>query len=82
VLDYPKGFDLITFSERDLDVHIDSLRHRWILGSQCTHERCLLFHLKRKSESEVGTSENDLGCSLVGVERAQIISIPGLHPID
>jgi hypothetical protein len=21
--------DLVTFSERDLDVHIDSLRHRW-----------------------------------------------------
>jgi general stress protein 26 len=32
VLDYSKGFghsDLVTFSERDLDVHIDSLRHRW-----------------------------------------------------
>jgi len=32
VLDYSKGFghsDLITFSERDLDVHIESLRHRW-----------------------------------------------------
>jgi general stress protein 26 len=31
-LDYSKGFghsDLVTFSERDLDVHIDSLRHRW-----------------------------------------------------
>lgn len=32
VLDYSKGFghsDLITFSERDLDLHIESLRHRW-----------------------------------------------------
>ena len=32
VLDYSKGFghsDLVTFSGRDLDVHIDSLRHRW-----------------------------------------------------
>jgi general stress protein 26 len=32
VLDYAKGFghsDLVTFSERDLDVHIQSLRHRW-----------------------------------------------------
>lgn len=32
VLDYSKGFghsDLVTFSERDLDLHIDSLRHRW-----------------------------------------------------
>jgi nitroimidazol reductase NimA-like FMN-containing flavoprotein (pyridoxamine 5'-phosphate oxidase superfamily) len=32
VLDYSKGFghsDLVTFSDRDLDVHIDSLRHRW-----------------------------------------------------
>jgi len=32
VLDYSKGFghsDLVTFSERDLDVHIRSLRHRW-----------------------------------------------------
>jgi general stress protein 26 len=32
VLDYSKGFghsDLVTFSERDLDVHIESLRHRW-----------------------------------------------------
>ena len=33
VLDYSKGFghsDLVTFSERDLDVHLDSLRHRWV----------------------------------------------------
>lgn len=32
VLDYSKGFghsDLITFSERDLDQHIGSQRHRW-----------------------------------------------------
>jgi len=32
VLDYSQGFghsDLITFSERDLDVHIRSLRNRW-----------------------------------------------------
>jgi general stress protein 26 len=32
VLDYSKGFghsDLVTFSERDLDVHIRSLRHHW-----------------------------------------------------
>lgn len=32
VLDYSKGFghsDLIAFSERDLDLHIASLRHRW-----------------------------------------------------
>jgi nitroimidazol reductase NimA-like FMN-containing flavoprotein (pyridoxamine 5'-phosphate oxidase superfamily) len=32
VLDYSKGFgrsDLVRFSERDLDMHIDSLRHRW-----------------------------------------------------
>jgi len=32
VLDYSKGFghsDLVTFSERDLDLHIESLRHRW-----------------------------------------------------
>ncbi len=32
VLDYSQGFghsELVTFSERGLDVHIDSLRHRW-----------------------------------------------------
>jgi general stress protein 26 len=32
VLNYSKGFghsDLITFSERDLDLHIKGLRHRW-----------------------------------------------------
>jgi general stress protein 26 len=32
VLDYSKGFghsDLVAFSERDLDVHIESLQHRW-----------------------------------------------------
>ena len=32
VLDYSKGFghsDLVTFSERDLDVHIRSALHRW-----------------------------------------------------
>jgi len=32
VLDYSKGFghsDLVTFSTRDLDVHIGSLRHHW-----------------------------------------------------
>ncbi len=33
VVDYSKGFghsDLITFSERDLDLHIASLRHHWV----------------------------------------------------
>jgi len=32
VLDYSKGFghsDLVTFSERDLDVHLHSLNHNW-----------------------------------------------------
>lgn len=32
VLDYSQGFghsELVTFSERDLDVHIGSLHHRW-----------------------------------------------------
>lgn len=32
VVDYSKGFghsDLVTFSERDLDRHLTSLRHRW-----------------------------------------------------
>lgn len=32
VLDYSKGFgnaDLVTFSERDLDLHVSSERHRW-----------------------------------------------------
>jgi general stress protein 26 len=32
VLDYSKGFghsDLVAFSERDLDLHIESLQHRW-----------------------------------------------------
>ena len=32
VSDYSKGFghsDLVTFSDRDLDVHIESQRHRW-----------------------------------------------------
>ncbi|MBV9238571.1 MAG: pyridoxamine 5'-phosphate oxidase family protein [Xanthobacteraceae bacterium] len=32
VVDYSKGFghsDLIAFSERDLDLHLESLRHRW-----------------------------------------------------
>lgn len=32
VLDYSKGFghsDLVAFSERDLDLHIGSLQHRW-----------------------------------------------------
>jgi Pyridoxamine 5'-phosphate oxidase len=32
VLDYSKGFghsDLVTFSERDLDIHLNSFRHRW-----------------------------------------------------
>ncbi len=32
VLDYSKGFghsDLVTFSERDLDVHLSGFRHRW-----------------------------------------------------
>ena len=32
VLDYSKGFghsELVSFSERDLDLHIQSLRHRW-----------------------------------------------------
>jgi hypothetical protein len=33
VVDYSKGFghsDLMTFSERDLDVHIETLRHHWM----------------------------------------------------
>src|SRR6516164_2088782 len=33
VLDYSKGFghsDLVSFSERDLDLHIESLQHRWV----------------------------------------------------
>jgi general stress protein 26 len=32
VLDYSQGFghsEVVTFSERDLDVHVSSLRHRW-----------------------------------------------------
>jgi nitroimidazol reductase NimA-like FMN-containing flavoprotein (pyridoxamine 5'-phosphate oxidase superfamily) len=32
VLDYSKGFghsDLVTFSERDLDLHLETLRHEW-----------------------------------------------------
>ena len=32
LLDYSRGFghsDLVTFSDRDLDVHVASLRHRW-----------------------------------------------------
>jgi len=32
VLDYSQGFghsELVTFSERDLDVHVDTRRHRW-----------------------------------------------------
>ena len=32
VLDYSKGFghsDLVTFSDRDLDVHLKTVRHRW-----------------------------------------------------
>ncbi len=32
VLDYSQGFghsDLVAFSERDLDVHVHSVRHRW-----------------------------------------------------
>ena len=36
VLDYSKGFghsDLVTFSERDLDVHIGTKRHRWDGGT-------------------------------------------------
>jgi hypothetical protein len=36
VLDYSKGFghsDLVTFSERDLDVHIGTKRHRWDRGT-------------------------------------------------
>lgn len=35
LLDYSRGFghsDLVTFSDRDLDVHIASLRHRWDAG--------------------------------------------------
>ncbi|MFH1340598.1 MAG: pyridoxamine 5'-phosphate oxidase family protein [Pseudomonadota bacterium] len=35
VLDYSKGFghsDLIAFSERDLDLHLESLRHQWAGG--------------------------------------------------
>jgi general stress protein 26 len=37
VADYSKGFghsDLITFSERDLDVHIETLRHHWMNNRQ------------------------------------------------
>ncbi len=37
VLDYSKGFghsDLIAFSERDLDLHIESLRHQWNGGGK------------------------------------------------
>lgn len=40
VLDYSKGFghsDLVTFSDRDLDVHIKSQSHRW--GSAATEEK-------------------------------------------
>lgn len=36
VLDYSKGFghsDLVSFSERDLDLHVESLRHRWDGGA-------------------------------------------------
>jgi len=32
VLDYSKGFghsDLVTFSERDLDVHLQTVSHHW-----------------------------------------------------
>jgi hypothetical protein len=37
VADYSKGFghsDLITFSDRDLDVHIESLRHHWVINDR------------------------------------------------
>ena len=37
VLDYSKGFghsDLVAFSERDLDLHIESLQHRWVGNGQ------------------------------------------------
>lgn len=33
LLDYSRGFghsDLVAFSERDLDQHLESLRHRWV----------------------------------------------------
>lgn len=36
VLDYSKGFghsELVTFSDRDLDVHLESSRHRWNEGA-------------------------------------------------
>ncbi len=36
VLDYSRGFghsDLVTFSERDLDIVLESRRHRWVGGS-------------------------------------------------
>jgi len=44
VLDYSRGFghaDLITFSERDLDLHISSDRHRWddnVITDRSTHD--------------------------------------------
>ena len=37
VLDYSQGFghsDLITFSDRDLELHVSSLRHRWDIHAQ------------------------------------------------
>jgi hypothetical protein len=40
VLDYSKRFghsDLVTFSERDLDLHIDTLHHRWSGAMHSTH---------------------------------------------
>ena len=48
VLDYSKGFghsELVTFSERDLDIHIGSLRHHWHANTstpQATNERQLM----------------------------------------
>ncbi len=47
LLDYSKGFgktDLITFSDRDLDVHIESRRHRWdsnIAADTATNRRSI-----------------------------------------
>jgi hypothetical protein len=44
VLNYSRGFgdaDLITFSERDLDLHVSSDRHRWddnVITDPFTHD--------------------------------------------
>jgi hypothetical protein len=42
VIDYSQGFghsDLVTFSERDLDVHVQTLRHHWDGGGEAASER-------------------------------------------